>query len=190
VDTDRLTAGLIRVAVAARTDADDGLERTIGQQQVLLLLSRQPREYALSELAAALGMPLAATQAAVTTLCKERLTEMGPAPSYSPHEVRVALTERGRAQAPEFLSWADNVLSELDQLDEAEQAEALRVATDQIRAMQQRGEIPITRMCVTCRFFDGYAHAGSPEPHHCWLVDAPFGYRQLRLRCPEQEPRQ
>jgi hypothetical protein len=41
---------------------------------------------------------------------------------------------------------------------------------------------------VTCRFFDGYAHPGSAEPHHCWLVDTPFGHQELRLRCPEAQP--
>jgi hypothetical protein len=54
--------------------------------------------------------------------------------------------------------------------------------------MQREGQIPVTKMCVTCRFFDGYAHPGSAEPHHCWLVDAPFGHQQLRLRCPEGQP--
>jgi hypothetical protein len=54
---------------------------------------------------------------------------------------------------------------------------------------QRSGQIPISRMCVTCRFFDPYVHAGTGLPHHCHLVDAPFGNRQLRLRCPEAQPR-
>jgi hypothetical protein len=192
----RLTTGLVRVAVAAQRsgerdgDPGAGLERTIAQQQALLLLARRQRqEYSLSQLAADLGMPLAATQTAVATLCREGLASMGPSPSYSPHDMRVALTERGWTQAPEFLNWADSLLTEMEELDEVDQRRLLRLVTDQIVGMQKRGQIPVTKMCVTCRFFDGYAHAGSPEPHHCWLVDAPFGRRQLRLRCPEQSPR-
>jgi DNA-binding MarR family transcriptional regulator len=186
----RLTTGLVRVAVAAQNagDAAAGLERTLAQQQALLLLARRRHEYSLSDLAADLGMPIAAAQASIATLCREGLVSMGPSPSYSPHDMRVELTERGRAQAPEFLNWADTLLAEVEQLSESEQRRLLRTVTDQIFAMQRRGQIPVTKMCVTCRFFDGYAHAGATEPHHCWLVDAPFGYRQLRLRCPEQEP--
>jgi DNA-binding MarR family transcriptional regulator len=185
----RLTTGLVRVAVAAQNAGEPGvgLERTLAQQQTLLLLARRQQEYSLSELAADLGMPMPAVQASISTLCKEGLVTMGPHPSYSPHDMRVALTERGRAQSPEFLNWADTLLTEVEQLPENDQRRLLRAVTDQILAMQRRGQIPVTKMCVTCRFFDGYAHAGTPEPHHCWLVDAPFGYRQLRLRCPEQQ---
>jgi hypothetical protein len=103
--------------------------------------------------------------------------------------MRVELTEGGRATAPGFLNWADALLAELEELGEDDQRRLLQVVTNQILAMQQRGQIPITKMCVTCRFFDGYAHVGTPEPHHCRLVDAPFGYRQLRLRCPDQSPK-
>jgi DNA-binding MarR family transcriptional regulator len=185
---DRLTTGLVRVAVAAdKTDAV-GLERTVAQQQALLLLARRAQEYSLSRLATELGMPIPAAQAALATLCREGLVSMEPDPSYSPHELRVALTERGRAAAPGFLNWADALLTELDELSEDDQRRLLQVVTNQILALQQRGQIPITKMCVTCRFFDGYAHVGTPEPHHCRLVDAPFGYRQLRLRCPDQSP--
>jgi len=59
---------------------------------------------------------------------------------------------------------------------------------DRILGMQRAGQIPVTKMCITCRFFEPYAHAGDDLPHHCHLVGAPFGPRQLRLRCPEQQP--
>jgi DNA-binding MarR family transcriptional regulator len=183
-----LTAGLVRVAVATLEPGQTDAERTIAQQQALLLLARRPRAYALSSLSAELGMPMPATQAALATLSRQGLVRMEPTPSYSPHDMRVELTEFGRAQAPELLNWADALLGELEELSEEDQRRLLHVVTGRIFAMQRRGQIPITKMCVTCRFFDGYAHAGTPEPHHCRLVDAPFGYRQLRLHCPEQQP--
>jgi DNA-binding MarR family transcriptional regulator len=187
----RLATGLVRVAVATDSTggAEAGLERTIAQQQALLLLARRPREYSLSSLSADLGMPMPTAQTALATLCREGLVSMQPNPSYSPHDMRVALTERGRAQAPAFLNWADALLTELEELGEDDQRRLLQVVINQISAMQRSGQIPITKMCVTCRFFDGYAHVGTSQPHHCRLVDAPFGHRQLRLRCPEQSPR-
>ena len=99
-----------------------------------------------------------------------------------------APTDRGRAQAPELLHWAADLLAELRILDEIGQSQLLRVVTGHIRRLQQQGQIPVVKMCLTCRFFDGYAHPGAADPHHCRLVDAAFGHQQLRLRCPEQEP--
>lgn len=187
--THRLVAGLVRMAVAARASGTPaaGLERTLGQQQVLLILSRRHDVYPLASLAADLGMTTQATHAAVTTLAREGLVTIDPSPSYAPSQVRVALTERGRAQAPDVLSWAADLLGELHNLDLAGERQLLSVVTTQIRQMQQYGEIPVTKMCVTCRFFEGYAHPGTEEPHHCWLVGAPFGHQALRVRCPEAD---
>lgn len=185
----RLVTGLARVAIAVSL-ADDpgaGLERTLAQQQLLLLLSRRREAYPLSELAADLGMTAQATESSIGTLEREGLVAMGPA-GAAPRDVRVVLTERGRAQAPELLHWASDLLSELSNLDESGQRQLLFVVTAHIRRLQRQGQIPVVKMCLTCRFFDGYAHPGNADPHHCRLVDAAFGHQLLRLRCPEQEP--
>jgi hypothetical protein len=119
-------------------------------------------------------------------LAREGLVRLRPCPSYAPDEVRISLTAKGREAVPELANWADALLGEVEHLDETAQRRVLELVTDQIANLQRQGRIPITRICLTCRFFDGYAHPGTSEPHHCWYVDAPFGYRQLRLRCPEQ----
>ena len=49
------------------------------------------------------------------------------------------------------------------------------LVTDQIAALQRAGRIPVTRICLTCRYFDGYAHPGTNLPHHCHYVDARSG---------------
>jgi DNA-binding MarR family transcriptional regulator len=185
----RLATGLVRVAVAVgANDPPDGLERTIAQQQVLLMLTRRHEVYPLAALAAELGMPEEATLAAVSTLAREGLVAMDPAPSYAAHQVRIALTDRGRAQAPEVLNWAADLLAELEQLSFEHQRRLLALVTQQIFVMQRQDRIPVARMCVTCRFFQPYAYPGTSSPHHCWLVDAPFGHQDLRVRCPEASP--
>jgi DNA-binding MarR family transcriptional regulator len=184
----RLVAGLAKVALAMRV-ADDpfaGLERTLAQQQLLLLLSRRPDAYPLPNLAVDVGMTADATESALATLVREGLVAI--ASGSSRRDTRVALTDRGRSQAPELLHWAADLLSELGNLDEVGQRQLLSVVTDHIRRLQREGRIPIARMCLTCRFFDAYAHPGAAEPHHCRLVDAAFGHELLRLRCPEQQP--
>ncbi|BCB88959.1 MarR family winged helix-turn-helix transcriptional regulator [Phytohabitans suffuscus] len=187
--THRLATGLTRVAVAVQAaESPTQLERTIAQQQVLLLLSRRSEVYPLSELSADLNMTSHATMSAIATLAREGLVSVDPSPSYAPHAVRIALTELGRAQSPELLNWAADLLAELHQLDREGQHQLLAVVAGQIRRMQREGQIPVTKMCVTCRYFDGYAHPGTEEPHHCWLIDKPFGHQYLRLRCPEGQP--
>jgi DNA-binding MarR family transcriptional regulator len=186
----RLATGLARVAVAMHLAADDpaaGLERTLAQQQLLLLVSRRRDGYTFAELAADAGMTVPATASAIGTLVCEGLVVMGPA-AASPADMPVKITDRGRAQAPELGHWAADLLAELGKLNEAGQRQLLQVVIDQIRRLQRQGQIPVVKMCLTCRFFDGYAHPGTADPHHCRLVDAAFGHQLLRLRCPEQEP--
>ena len=186
----RLATGLARVAVAMHLAADDpaaGLERTLAQQQLLLLLSQRRDGYTLSDLAGDAGMTTLTTESSIGTLVREGLVVMGPA-AASPSDVLVTITERGRAQAPHLLHWASDLLAELRNLDEMGQLQLLQVVTGHIRRLQQQGQIPVVKMCLTCRFFDGYAHPGTADPHHCRLVDAAFGHQLLRVRCPEQEP--
>nr|WP_240940376.1 MarR family winged helix-turn-helix transcriptional regulator [Planosporangium flavigriseum] len=180
-----MTTGLVRVAVAAQHTRVEALERTIAQQQALLALSRRPGTHSRNALAAELGMPVPAAQAALSGLHREGLVTMEPSP---PDDVRVELTECGRAHTPEFLEWAAAVLTELSKLGDDDQRRLLQAVTDQIIGAQRRGQIPITKMCVTCRHFEPYAHPGTPEPHHCHLVDTPLGYRELRLRGPQHSP--
>ncbi|CAD5944009.1 hypothetical protein NO758_02098 [Planktothrix agardhii] len=55
-----------------------------------------------------------------------------------------------------------------------------------ILKLQEAGQIPISKMCVTCRFFQADRYPNSDRPHHCDFVDAPFSDRNLHLECPEQ----
>lgn len=191
--TSRLAAGLVRVAVTTQTDTvapgeEPKIERTVAQQQMLLILARRAETYRLTELANLLGMTVRTAVSTSGALAREGLVQMRPSPSYAPDEVRVFLTAKGRSAVPELANWADALLGQVENLDEAAQEKVLNLVTDQIAALQRAGRIPVTRLCLTCRFFDGYAHPGTNLPHHCHYVDAPFGYRELRLRCPEQSP--
>jgi hypothetical protein len=187
----KLIAGLVRVAVMAPTGADEEAGRHVRpplERQVMLLLSRRDREYRLAKLAAELGSSVAATMAVLSPLIADGLVEMRPAPSYASHDMRVAATERGLRETPAPANWADALLAEVDTLDEVAQQRLLRMITTEISDLQQDGRIPVTHMCLSCRFFDGYRHPGTSAPHHCWYVDAPFGYRELRLHCPDHVP--
>ena len=55
------------------------------------------------------------------------------------------------------------------------------------RTLQIQGEIPVSRMCVTCRYFQPHVHADRAQPHHGAFVDQPFGDRQLCLECADHD---
>jgi DNA-binding MarR family transcriptional regulator len=187
----KLAHGLSRAAVAIDLASDGSvatLERTVAQQLVLLhLRSHRHRAAVIADLAADLAMSVDDTLTAVGTLGREGLITLIPTPSYAPTEVRVELTPVGRELSYEVLNWAADLLKEIERLDETDQQRLLRLVLDRILSMQAAGQIPVSRMCVTCRFFDPYAHPGTRLPHHCHLVDSAFGHRQIRLRCPDQQ---
>lgn len=54
-----------------------------------------------------------------------------------------------------------------------------------IHQLQEDQKIPVSRMCVTCHYFNPNVYDDRDRPHHCNLVDAPFGDGDLRLDCPE-----
>ena len=97
------------------------------------------------------------------------------------------MTTAGRHEAERAAGWADFLLAAVDDLTPEEQEIFYRGLVKMIRGLQTRGEIPVSRMCVTCRFFQPRVHADPREPHHCAFVDAPFGDRHLRLECPDHE---
>ena len=99
----------------------------------------------------------------------------------------LSLTRAGRAAANRIARWPDFLLRAVDVLAPAEQAAVHVALVKMIRTLQVRGEIPVSRMCVTCRFFRPNVHDDPETPHHCAYVDAPFGPRHLRLDCPEHE---
>lgn len=63
-----------------------------------------------------------------------------------------------------------------------EQTTLLRALMKMIRTLQELGQIPVQRMCVSCTHFRPHVHDGD-QPHHCAFVDAPLGPSALRLYC-------
>ncbi|MGV2080261.1 MULTISPECIES: hypothetical protein [unclassified Rhizobium] len=81
----------------------------------------------------------------------------------------------------------DLISSAIGALGDAAQEELLVTLITVIRQLQEKNAIPVQRMCVTCRYFDPFAHSQSDKPHHCHFVHAPFGQRELRVDCREHE---
>lgn len=185
---ERLSAGLARIGIALKTRAWRGAtpERvTPTQAQTLLLLRGASVGLRLDEVARGLGVTAPTASDAVTVLVSKGLVSRARSPENH-RAVALTLTGEGEALAARVADWPDFLLRAVGTLDPVEQAAFLRGLVKIIRDLQEAGDIPAQRMCVTCRYFRPHRHEGAERPHHCAFVDAPFGDRHLRLDCPEQ----
>jgi DNA-binding MarR family transcriptional regulator len=183
----RVTTGLAKVGIALKQQAwaeAGGRGLTPTQGQALALLRASPDGLRLGELAGQLGVTAATTSDSVAALARKGLVSKAPLAGDG-RAVLVRLTPAGLREAAAAAAWPDFLLEAVDQLSAGEQAAFLRALVTMIRTLQERGRIPVARMCVSCRFFQPYRHDHPTTPHHCAFVDAPFGDRELRLDCPD-----
>ena len=80
------------------------------------------------------------------------------------------------------------VLDAVAALSPSDQTGLVRGLVGLIRELQDRGDVPTTRMCVNCAYFRPHAHPGASKAHHCAYIDAPIGDRDLRIDCREMAP--
>lgn len=186
----RVGTALAKIALALRTQAwreAGGRGLTPTQGQVLAFLrARRGGPSRLQEVADALGVRTATASEAVQALQRKRL--LTRARAADARSLSLGLTARGRAEAARAASWVDFLAETVSTLGTPDQAALLRLLTRTILGLQARGLIPVSAMCVTCRFFRPQAHPGSARPHHCDFVDRPFGDAALRLDCADHEP--
>lgn len=185
----RIAQGLAKLGMVLRSRAwQEGFSRdlTPTQGQVLTHLERRAGS-TLNEVAEAMGVRASTASEAVAVLERKGLVSKQRA-AEDGRRLALHLTAEGKAEAGSVATWPDFMADIVDSLSAEEQGLLLRLLQKMIRELQERGEIPIARMCSTCRFFRPQAHADLLRPHHCAYVDAAFGDRDLRLECPEHEP--
>ena len=186
--SERITAGLARIGLAIRSRAWKGAgtaKLTPTQAQVLALLRGRRQGLSLSAVAEALSVTAPTASDAVASLVAKGL--LSKSRGADRRAVVLTPTPEGLALADRAAEWPDFVARAVETLAPDEQGAFLRGLIKVIRAMQDAGDIPVQRMCVTCRHFRPYRHDDPVNPHYCAYVDAPFGDRHLRLDCGEQE---
>ncbi len=181
--------GLAKVSLALKSQSwqdagASGVSPT--QAQILALLQAKGSEgMRLSEVATGLAVTPATASDAVRVLDQKGLVQKKRS-TQDARAISIVLTPPGRALAERTSCWSDLLLGAVDELSEPEQAVFLGGLTKMIRKLQESGQIPIAKMCVTCRFFQPNLYPSNDQPHHCDFVDAPFGDRDLRLECQDQ----
>jgi DNA-binding MarR family transcriptional regulator len=184
----RVMVGLNKISLALKTSAwqnagQQGLTPTQGQI-LTLLRSVSNSGMRLSEVADGLAVTPATASDAVAALVDKGLVQKSRAADDA-RAIAITLTEKGWHEAGSVASWPDSLLSVMDELSLLEQEVFLRCLIKMVRALQERGQISPSHMCVTCHFFHPNVYSDGDRPHHCALVNAPFGDRHLRLECPE-----
>ncbi len=181
--------GLSKVSLALKSQSwqdagASGVSPT--QAQILALLQAKGNEgMRLSEVAAGLAVTPATASDAVRVLDLKGLV-LKKRSTQDARAISIVLTPTGQQLAAQTSCWSDLLLGAVDELSEPEQTVFLGGLTKMIRKLQESGQIPIAKMCITCRFFQPNLYADGAKPHHCDFVDAPFGDRDLRLECPDQ----
>jgi DNA-binding MarR family transcriptional regulator len=186
----RVSMALERIALAVRSQSWQrararGLTPT--QAQVLVLLGGEKGGRRLGAVAAALGVTPATASDAIRSLEEKRLVRRVRSVDDA-RALCLTLTPAGRREARRAADFGEFLAEAAARLSPAEQAALYRGALDLIRGLQEKRQIPVSRMCLDCRFFRPNAHDDLARPHHCAFVDAPFGDAHLRIDCADHRP--
>jgi DNA-binding MarR family transcriptional regulator len=186
----QLLIGLARLGQAVRIQA----WRNAGphhlsplQADIVSLLDGRGRPIRQGEIVAALASTPPTVSDAVKALRKKELLEASRDPGDA-RALLLGLTARGREEAGRLNDWPETLSGAVAALPDDDFAAMLRSTTTLMRELQDRQAIPVSQMCLTCRFFVPRAHPDRERPHHCDYVDAPFGDAELRVSCPDHEP--
>jgi DNA-binding MarR family transcriptional regulator len=185
----RVVTGLAKIGLATRHHAwSEARGLTPSQGQILALLRAHPRRsMRVTDLAIAMAVTAPTASVAVAALEQKGLVRKTRATDDARARA-ITLTEEGDREAQRAANWTDFLLSAVDALTPEEQSAFYRALMKLIITLQQRGKIPISRMCATCQHFRPNVYPDPERSHHCALVDVPFGDRSLRLDCPEHSP--
>ncbi|MGQ9592818.1 MAG: MarR family winged helix-turn-helix transcriptional regulator [Planctomycetota bacterium] len=188
--SEQLIAGLSKIGLALkhkawRESGPEGLTPT--QAQALALLRARGREgLRVADVARELAVSQPTASDAVAALVEKGLVRKERAAADA-RSALLALTRSGRKKASAVSAWPDFLAGAARALGRDEQAVFLRALVKMVRELQERGEIPIARMCATCRYFRPNVHRSRERPHHCDFAGAAFGDRGLRLDCGDHE---
>ncbi|MCS7480488.1 MarR family winged helix-turn-helix transcriptional regulator [Umezawaea endophytica] len=188
----QLLVGLARLGQAVRIDAwrNNGPHNLSPlQADIVTFLAEQTGPRRQGDVVGALASTPPTVSDAVKALRAKGLLESVRDPQDGRATV-VRLTPEGDAEARR-LGDVSQVMSEaFSVLSEADLAAMLRGTATIMKGLQDRQAIPVSRMCLTCRFFRPNAHPhDAARPHHCAFVDAPFGDAELRVTCPDHQDR-
>jgi len=186
---EKLGHAMNRIQVAMRADSWDlfgtqGLNPTQGQ--IVILLGKRNTPLRLNEIADELAVSAPTVSDSISSLVEKGFVKKDKAKDDG-RAIAVRLTPAGKKLNGNLDTIGESISLAVSRLPESEQIQLYKTLVRMVRELQTIGRIPISRMCVTCRYFRPNVHQDTERPHHCALVDASFGDRTLREDCPEHE---
>jgi DNA-binding MarR family transcriptional regulator len=158
---------------------------TSTQARVLLRLAVRPiGRRRVGALASEFDLRQPTVSDAVSALERKRLVRRRAAPDDG-RAVDLELTTRGRDLAASIDRWDERAHMSLGKLASDEKEAALSLLLELLADFNREGVIAEARMCTTCRFFDRRGSATA----YCKLLEIPLAPANLRVECPEHEPR-
>jgi len=184
----RAALALSKLGLAMRNRAwafagERGLTPTQGQ--VLVLLRTRGVPLRLGQVAEELAISAPTASDSVRALVDKGLVSKTRARDDA-RAVALELTSAGRQEAERALSWQDFLLSGIEALAPAEQEAFLALLLKILGALVERGQVPMQRTCLLCRYFRASDSANAV--YHCSRLDAPLSRRHLRVDCPDHAP--
>ncbi|HLV11304.1 MAG TPA: MarR family transcriptional regulator [Trueperaceae bacterium] len=154
------------------------------QLQVLIQVGQRAYPKRVGALAARFDVSAPTLSDAVAALEAKGLVVRRPA-ADDRRAVELELTAAGREVASRAEGWADGVTALAAALPTADKLQAFATLTALIAGLQAEGVVSVARMCRTCRFL----REGTDTPYWCALLELPLEREDLRVDCPEHEPR-
>ena len=186
----RIADGLSKIAKVIRQQAWSeawGRGLTPTQGQILLSLIHHPeKRKTLPELAADLGVSKVTACLTIQVLARKKLVRKERRKRVL-DKLYVKLTPKGEEAANVASQWTELLVPIIQTLPPAQQIDLHRALVRLIVTLQERKEIAVSQMCVTCTYFRANVHDNPAAPHHCELVGKPFGDGQIRLNCSDHQ---
>ena len=187
---DRLQDGLERLAGLNRVEqwriaSAQGLNPT---QLMLLNLLGRPGfdDLRVQDIARELGLSQPTVTDSLSALERKGLVAR-ESDTQDRRAVRNRLTPKGREALAGLRGGLTLTGTALSGLSAEEQNNLLQLLIKMIRTLLDDGQMPMQRMCVTCRHFRPHVSPGTDTPHFCDFVRAPFGSQDLRIDCGEHD---
>jgi DNA-binding MarR family transcriptional regulator len=184
-----LASALRRLAHLAHTSSWDqwaAQRLTPTQRRILDVVASRRESLTLSALARELGVTPATASDSVGALESKGLVQKRRSDADG-RALALMLTSEGRSSVTALAALPDPLQDAFGALTAVEQEIFYRSAIKMIRGLQESGALPVSRMCVRCRYFEPFRAPESAHPHHCHLAGSPLADRHLRLECPEHE---
>lgn len=156
------------------------------QLRILTTLLKDGAKHTVSGMAEELSLTAATVSDAIGSLQQKGLLTKDRQ-TGDRRVVHLSLSREGKRVVRSQTASNETLLEIIRSLSQQEQEASLVAVIKMIRGFQERGLIPVARMCTNCRFFRPNVYSDPEKPHHCGFVNAAFGNRELRIECPDYE---